>query len=831
MTLPAAITVTGTFFKPDGTPESGKVIFHARYFVQGSVASSIMTPGLLTETLDDNGHFSLSLPATNDPAFAPYAWTYGVKLQLSGSARAYEIAVDYAAAGQTIDLAAISPSDVAVAPNFYILLSEKGAVNGVATLDVTGKVPAGQLPATGGGIPASTVTTKGDILAATGSGVVVRKGVGTNGQVLSADSTKSDGLAWVDQTGGGGSSQPLDATLTALAGLDATAGLVVESSADTFLKRSIVAGSSKVAITNGSGASGNPSVDVTPANFTGIPESGVTNLVSDLNTLSTAVSAREVAANKGQIGGYPSLDGAGLIPFTQLPTGTGGSQVAVGSHGHTGIAQSDVTNLVSDLAARELTANKGAASGYASLDGSIKVPFAQLPTGTGSSQVAIGSHTHAGGSSDGSFKGAYNGATAYIVGDTITSDNWLLAAKASSTGATPFTLTNIAGTPATSDSADSAGYVMGTKFSTSKMIMMKTARFYKDVANTGTHIASVWVEAPADYPSPGSNFLIYQKTFSGETSSGFQTIPFEVIFYPGYNYTITLTVPAGHYSFTGSFFASPVTVGSVTFPINAGLFTANPNADVYPGAGGGSFYWIDFQWNELDTTNWSFLNRLEVSIDEPKGVYAAARYVSDLVAKPSGIAVLDSNTRVPIGELYGSYAGIVYPKSGRWFVVPQGPLGTGLAMTLNEMLGVYLPVGVDSTIDQISVEVTTATSAGGTLRLGLYSTVSVFDMTPGSLVADFGTVLADTTGVKTWTGLARGVSANKPYVLGLVNQTAGTCTIRTVHSYSPFVSDTSAPSGTNEFGAHIMTGVTGALPGTWTLGGAQLAPRIGVKFS
>lgn len=40
---------------------------------------------------------------------------------------------------------------------------------------------------------------------------------------------------------------------------------------------------------------------------------------------------------------------------------------------------------------------KGSANGYASLDGSTKVPIAQVPTGTTGSTVALGNHTHPGG--------------------------------------------------------------------------------------------------------------------------------------------------------------------------------------------------------------------------------------------------------------------------------------------------------------------------------------------------------------------------------------------------------------------------------------------------
>jgi hypothetical protein len=49
----------------------------------------------------------------------------------------------------------------------------------------------------------ATATTKGDILVATGAGTIVRQGVGSNGQVLTADSAEADGVKWATPSGFG----------------------------------------------------------------------------------------------------------------------------------------------------------------------------------------------------------------------------------------------------------------------------------------------------------------------------------------------------------------------------------------------------------------------------------------------------------------------------------------------------------------------------------------------------------------------------------------------------------------------------------------------------
>lgn len=183
--------------------------------------------------------------------------------------------------------------------------SDVGAPNGVASLDGTGKVPSGQLPAqaTGSitdinGDPGpSVVLDAADVGAVDLNQLAAANGVATldsgshipDGQIPTAITRDSELTAAVAGL------QPVDATLTALAAYN-TAGLLTQTAADTFAGRTLTGTAARVAVTNGSGVGGNPTVDI---DATYVGQTSITTL----GTIATGTwQGTTLALNKGGTG-------------------------------------------------------------------------------------------------------------------------------------------------------------------------------------------------------------------------------------------------------------------------------------------------------------------------------------------------------------------------------------------------------------------------------------------------------------------------------------------------------------------------------------------------
>lgn len=157
--------------------------------------------------------------------------------------------------------------------------------------------------------------------------------------------------------------QTLNSNLTTIAGLTATTDNFIVSAASAWASRTPAQAKTALALVKGDVGLGN-----------------VDNTTDANKPVSTATqTALNLKANLAS----PT--------FTGTVAGVTKAMVGLTNVDDTSDANKPVSTATQTaLNAKEATANKGAASGYAGLDGSTKVPIAQLPTGTTATTVTIG---------------------------------------------------------------------------------------------------------------------------------------------------------------------------------------------------------------------------------------------------------------------------------------------------------------------------------------------------------------------------------------------------------------------------------------------------------
>jgi hypothetical protein len=166
------------------------------------------------------------------------------------------------------------------------------------------------------------------------------------------------------------------------------------------------------------------------------------------------------------------------------------------------------------------------------------------------------------------------------------------AAVWASTTAQAATTDTIWGTSAPAQAAvdsDTGSVELGTRFTATTTGQATAVRFYKTPENRGTHTGSLWTSTGA---------LIGKVTFSGETSTGWQSanFPKPIQLTAGTSYVVSYHASYGRYLATEQFSGSSVSASLKAPSSNVGVYAYGSTSKFPTNTWQGSNYWVDLSF-------------------------------------------------------------------------------------------------------------------------------------------------------------------------------------------------------------------------------------------
>jgi hypothetical protein len=197
------------------------------------------------------------------------------------------------------------------------------------------------------------------------------------------------------------------------------------------------------------------------------------------------------------------------------------------------------------------------------------------------------------------------------------------------------------------DAADTSAVNLGLNFQASSSGMISGVRFYKESANTGSHIGSLWT---------ASGTLLASGTFSSESASGWQELDFSspVAVTAGTTYVASYHTNTGHYAATTSGLSSPVTNGPLTALASGGVY-AYGSANAFPSSSyNASNYWVDVVYSPSSGTTPPTVTTVTPSsgsTSNPVSVAPTATFSQAVVPNTASFTVKDSGGSAVAGSV------------------------------------------------------------------------------------------------------------------------------------------------------------------------------------